>query len=303
MNNYKKISLLLLTFISYITISMEQQPIPAIAKNPPSLKFQSTYKLLQPLEECHNQEKCQEIKEKIAQLPQDLKEYASGLAEIITKLKEKNILIKENPAEALFVAIELELTDLFDDLIKLGVDINGNYPATPLMFATDINRVKSINELIKLGAEVDGKKSHYHTALHRAVLHSNLPALRALVEHGADINSKDDNGNTALHRALELWNPDRGIINFLINNGADINAKSDMFEDTPLMRAVQTLHISLVKLFLEKGARLDLRNINGQAALDIAQEMQLEVIAQDPEDIVKEKDLQEIINLLLQYQK
>lgn len=54
---------------------------------------------------------------------------------------------------------------------------------------------------------------------------------------------------------------------------AEINAISTRKKETPMMKAVQTSSVEAVKLLLDSGARVDMKNSKGQTALDIAKDM------------------------------
>ena len=270
MNIFRKFFLFLFTFIPYVVPAMEEQPKSKL-KSPPSLKFQTAYLILQQLEKC-KQKEYEDNRAVLAQLPDEFKEYINGLEMLHLCLKSINISIKKNPTMALWVAIELEATQFFDDLVTLGADLHyedKRCGATPLMLATRKNKVTSIDKLIELGAIIHSKNELWgQTALHPAVYFNNLPLVEALVNYKADINAKDKDGCIPLHY-LSVASSE--MLNFLIDKGADINAQTrDGY--TPLMGAIDNNTISLVKLFLDKGARLDLTNAAGKTALDLAQE-------------------------------
>ena len=282
MLNYNKIFLLLLTFISFITTSMEQYQKKSI-KNAPSLKFQIAYKLLQPLETCQSSLECQALETNISKLKsllpdEGLQEYITNLQSIITSKRDKRyITIKQDPNLSLLLAIELGHTDLFEDFIKLGANINGEYvyqwnQVTPLIVAARNRKEVTIETLVALGAEVNYKtKREGNTALFTAVEFQSLPSAQALINAGADINSKNIKGYTPLHFAHRS---SRDIIELLIDKGAAINARADN-GSTPLMEAVIAKNIQIVKSLLDKGARVDLRNNEGKTALDLARDNNL----------------------------
>jgi|GEM_PF-3019995 len=95
--------------------------------------------------------------------------------------------------------------------------------------------------------------SIWQDALFSAVDRNDLGTLKALIEKGADINVADSRGMTPLHWACQhAWIE---IVKVLLAHGAHINA-IDNDGYTPLFKT-QLQNIHLIKLLLEKGAKLD----------------------------------------------
>ena len=69
------------------------------------------------------------------------------------------------------------------------------------------------------------------------------------------------------------------IAEFLINKGAKVNALSES-DTTPLMMAVRSGNIRLVRLLLDRGADLQIRNHQGFSAIDVADLFNQEEISQ-----------------------
>jgi ankyrin repeat protein len=69
------------------------------------------------------------------------------------------------------------------------------------------------------------------------------------------------------------------IVEMFLSYGADPNIAHKTAGTTPLIQAVFKADVRLVKLFLEHGADLDLKDNQGRTALDIAKKKNyLEVI-------------------------
>jgi ankyrin repeat protein len=61
------------------------------------------------------------------------------------------------------------------------------------------------------------------------------------------------------------------FLQLLLKHGADPNQSGYADGATPLIAAVSRGTLEQVKFLLQAGARLDLRKLNGQTALDVAQ--------------------------------
>jgi ankyrin repeat protein len=119
--------------------------------------------------------------------------------------------------------------------------------------------------LIDKATDVDISNKFGETPLMIASIDGNLPVVKALVQgRKAKI---DHIGWTPLHYACSRGHLE--VAQYLIANGAIIDSLSPG-NTTPLMMAVQSGNEQLVKLLLDKGADLQVRNTNGLSAIDIA---------------------------------
>ena len=119
--------------------------------------------------------------------------------------------------------------------------------------------------LINKSTDVDISNNFGETPLMIASIEGNLPVVKALVQGR---NAKVDHiGWTPLHYASAKGHLE--VAQYLLANGAVVDSLSPV-NTTPLMMAVQSGNEQLVKLLLDKGADLQLRNGNGLTAIDIA---------------------------------
>ena len=154
------------------------------------------------------------------------------------------------------------------NLVAKGVDPNILDPKGELMLNLAI-RDKSTDVIAFLltnpRIDVDISNKFGETPLMIASIEGNLPVAKALVQGR---KAKVDHiGWTPLHYACAKGQLE--IAQYLLANGAIVDSLSPG-NTTPLMMAVQSGNEVLVKLLLDKGADLQMRNSQGLSAIDIA---------------------------------
>lgn len=143
--------------------------------------------------------------------------------------------------------------------------ISSEKRVTGLHLATYLNAVSSVNLLLSKSNGVDAKTQYGETAMHWAIDYDRVDILKALTQKGADINATDKNGRTVLHRAAAC-----GKVNLakILVKAKQINLNAlDIQNYTPLRTAAHHGNGSMVRLLVERGADLDIRNEQGWAAL------------------------------------
>lgn len=126
--------------------------------------------------------------------------------------------------------------------------------------------------LIEREKDINYKDSNGDTALMYAVETEkfNKEICELLLSKGADINATDGNGgNTILINITGIRGNNEDKIKFIIDNGANVNA-SNQVKMTPLLQASMSGKLNLVKLYIEKGANIFVKNTWNQSALDLA---------------------------------
>jgi ankyrin repeat protein len=159
----------------------------------------------------------------------------------------------------------LDALDLVRELVKHGADVNARETKEP----RDGNR----NMLNRIGA----------TPFLLAAKAVDLPLMRALLEQGADPKLGNDDGTTPLMVAagVGIWAPGESpgteeeaiaAVTMLLDMGAGSATDVDKNGYTALHGAIHRGgSIPLVKLLVEKGAKLDARNSKGWLPLTIAE--------------------------------
>ena len=170
----------------------------------------------------------------------------------------------------LIAVMSLKMTNLAEYLIKKGANLNAIVGDKPLLFWALFNRLSKIARiLIEKGANVHHKLVKGFdpleigcTPLHAACHYGNLGLVKILVDKGVDINAKDITHSTPLHYALNTIHFKKAskmktlIAYFLIKKGSDV----DCFDDsnmTPLIYAVKNGQLELVKILVQKGAKVE----------------------------------------------
>jgi ankyrin repeat protein len=108
------------------------------------------------------------------------------------------------------------------------------------------------------------KANNGDTALMLAAYLKRPKMLTWLIEHGARVNQE---GWTALHYAAASAEPE--MVQILLAHDAQVDALSPN-QSTPLMMAIRSASLDIVKLLVERGANIELKNQVGMTALDFA---------------------------------
>lgn len=147
---------------------------------------------------------------------------------------------------------------------------------TPLELAARSGNARMVRLLIQYGADVRMKTPGGLTPLLLACRANSEAAAENLISDWAlktasggksNINDKDSKGWTALDYALA--NKNWGLARTLVLKGADVNLP-DAHGNAPLFAAVRSGDILLVSLFLDHGAKPNVRNDQGLTPLRVA---------------------------------
>ena len=143
------------------------------------------------------------------------------------------------------------------------------------------------HELLDRMIEADNSKavntidSSRCTPLMYAVREANLKCVKSLIRNGADIDhvAERPDYNFELTQYLTplidaIFSTNRDIFDFLLESGVDVN-KPDCGKRTPLMHAAYAGSVECVEKLLQKGARLDVTDQNGQCAWTYAEKFEV----------------------------
>ncbi|RXJ85588.1 ankyrin repeat domain-containing protein [Arcobacter sp. CECT 8985] len=187
-------------------------------------------------------------------------------------------------------------------LIKNGIDINheDNFGKTVLSEAVERADGVMIRFLIDNGSSLNYVNSSGRTILQDVALEENYKVFKVLMEHNPDLNIKDSYGKTVLFDAVDGGNLNivREVMNniddpnvldnngqtalfyaalksspevakFLVLNGCDIHITDDHRENVLFNAVIMgASNIELIELLLEKGIKLNIKNLDNETILD-----------------------------------
>ena len=154
------------------------------------------------------------------------------------------------------------------DLLRFSIDDEPTgvlRPAAPLYFAAWRGFRGLLERLIiKHPQQVNELGGYYGTPLHASVFGGHIEVSRLLFMHGADINSRCGDSLTPLHAASEDGWIEIG--KWLLSHGADVNAKGCRGW-TPLNLAASNGHLEACRILLERNAEVNARDDDGNTPL------------------------------------
>jgi len=181
------------------------------------------------------------------------------------------------PQDDLRAAVEYNRPVLVQKYVAQGVDPNLNTrDGTPLLVdALKDKNVEVAQALIRAkNIDFDRTNAAGENALMMAAYQGLLPMVKLMVEtYDVEVNKT---GWTALHYAATNGYDD--IVKYLLDHAAYIDAESPN-ASTPLMMAAMGGHITTVKLLLDEGADMNLRNQQKMDVIDFAKRYHQDEIA------------------------
>jgi len=131
--------------------------------------------------------------------------------------------------------------------------------------------------ILEAGADVNAKHKNGQTALHLLldVRYSDYSqyclskdTLELLLADGADVSLKDNNGRTPLHLAVE--SADGDVVKLLIDHGANVNIRDDATGSTALHHAAQFGNADAAEVLIANGADINAKDNQGHSPLYVA---------------------------------
>lgn len=191
------------------------------------------------------------------------KESTEIIEELIQKGADVNIKVydKDRNIPLVEYAMEESNTNIVTLLVEKGaiVTFDNDNEEKVLHYVIKSGMFELLTDLINKGININLKTDEGQTPLFIAVKQGQLQIVIFLCNLGADINIRTSKNSTALHFAVSC--PVYEITEFLINNGAEIDAEN-VYGYTPLQCALYDNNLKMAKLLVEKGANVNRIYIN-----------------------------------------
>jgi ankyrin repeat protein len=195
-----------------------------------------------------------------------------GDKNLVMRLIAKGADVKEVEAGGKTLLHEAARNNHPDLVALLATHINpnvlNNKGQTPLYDAFAAGSWDAASVLLEHGARLDVRDTLGRTPLFECVQHG-CPVLDQLVVKGADINVHDNRGDSLLFAAAVSNDHDTMMVQGLIDRGIMIDAKNGEGR-TALFESVLSNNLSLVNLFLARGAKVNVRDNLGNTPLHLA---------------------------------
>ncbi len=212
-----------------------------------------------------------------------------AIVELLLSSGAKTNLTASTGATALSASITARRENVFEALLKHGVDIEHDLPGevTPLMVAAALGSSKMTARLLEAGAKVERMDDQGSTALHAAVqfafqstdFENAKNLLETLLQAGANINARNAQQQSVILLLLgaraEAATPSAQrrlaeLLEILMKRRVELNGQDQ--------RGVSALHACAMhgltdcaRLLLRGGAKIGLRDFRDRTALDVAQ--------------------------------
>lgn len=207
---------------------------------------------------------------------------------LLAKGADVNARSKPGRTSLLIAAASDGSSEIVKLLLAKGADVaaRDSLGATALSLAADAGDAATVSLLLAKGADANAKDVSGQTPLDNAAAEANLEIMRMLLSKGADPNTITaptttpdvKNGPIALGSltplllAVPCGGPE--TVKLLLDAGAKVNVK-DVRGMTPLMLAVASDHADpeVIRLLLEKGADPAIKSNAGETAADWARKI------------------------------
>uniref|UniRef100_A0A0G4H2V4 Uncharacterized protein n=1 Tax=Chromera velia CCMP2878 TaxID=1169474 RepID=A0A0G4H2V4_9ALVE len=157
---------------------------------------------------------------------------------------------------------------------KADVNIQNRKGETALMLASAAGHQDAVHLLLDTKADPNLISCHHTTALMKAVAAGKVDIAQQLLLAGASLTEREGRtGNTALMQAVNMR--DMELIELLFSfpqTSSTVNVP-DLEGKSSLMRASVNGHMPSVDLLIRRGAELELQDLEGKTAFQLAEEV------------------------------
>ena len=208
-----------------------------------------------------------------------LKAAGDGHIQAIIRLLDQNAAIQpvhEGGESALLKAALQKSLPAFGIILRdpaANIDYRcGPLLKTPLMMGARTGDVAKTRLLLEAGADPAITDKIGKNALHYAAAFAHVEVLKLFEKQGVNLFSPGPGGRSLLHVAIddtETWAKDEdrtATIQWLLSRNLDPDVPDESGK-TPMMAAAYRGYVGIVRLFLEKGADISLKDQKGRSAL------------------------------------
>ncbi|CAH1114326.1 unnamed protein product [Psylliodes chrysocephalus] len=155
-------------------------------------------------------------------------------------------------------------SDSFDSFIPFG-EITQHF----LIFAACLGKCEVLEFLLNRGVDINFSDCFGKTSLHYAASRGLQNVLLLLINRKANVNLTDNEKNTPLH--LASLNGHENCAKALLYSSPDVELNiGNSFGDTPLILASRWGYCDIVKILLENGASVIVKNKRNQTVFEVA---------------------------------
>lgn len=158
-----------------------------------------------------------------------------------------------------------EIKPLLENMPYHAIDEKDVEGQTPLYWAARRGDVQAVSLLLGAGADSNSKNNRGTSILTAAIMSSNTECIWKILESGCNVNCQQKDGYTPLHHCCR-YDVHISIIKVLLNRGADRNAKT-VLGHTPLMIATFNVHTAAAMFLIEYHIDLDIQGKDEACAL------------------------------------
>ena len=188
-----------------------------------------------------------------------------------------------NTGTPLYYAAHCGFANLVEQLIAKHpqhVDAIGGSYRTPAVAALAGRHFQLAQVLHRNKSSVDPRGIFENIPLHSAAYYGDLEMVQVLLEYEVDVNAQNVLGSTPLNYASRNGHRnDPRVARLLITHGADPNISGPGWDGfTSLHHASINGRVEIVRLLIEHGANVEMKDFKGRTPLDVASGIQREEI-------------------------
>ena len=215
---------------------------------------------------------------------------SAGDLELARMVIERNVDVNSpnnDGLTALFFALESENFDVARLFLDHNADVHvrderGNTPLHVAAAITGNGHLDICRMLLERKAEVNSRNHHESTPLLIASELGGPELVQLFLDHNADPHARDGDGDTLLHcAAIAGW---LEVVRLLLKLNVEVNSRNNV-GSTPLhLASAGCLHTGgnpdVVRLLLDHGSDMQIRNLDGKTASQVARGRKQQEIVQ-----------------------